>query len=67
MVFSKPREVHKLNYKCCYKSLTFQSLGAFCLFLCFRNWACWLLSMRRVASPKAQTTPFWKNCTADTQ
>ncbi len=24
----------------------------------FRNWACWLLSMRKVASPKARTTPF---------
>lgn len=23
--------------------------------------------MRRVASPKARTTPFWRNCTADTQ
>lgn len=33
----------------------------------FRNWACWLLSMRRVASPKAQTTPFWRNYTVDTQ
>lgn len=33
----------------------------------FRNWACWLLSMRRVASPKARTTPFWRNCTAAMQ
>lgn len=29
---SKPRDVHKLNYKFSYKRLAFQSLWAFCLF-----------------------------------
>lgn len=43
------------------------TLSALLVFLPFRNWACWLLSTRRVASPKAQTTPFWRNCTADMQ
>lgn len=43
------------------------TLSAPLVCLPFRNWACWLLSMRRVASPKARTTPSWRNCTADTQ
>lgn len=32
-----------------------------------RNWVCWLLSMRRAVSPKAQTTRFWRSCTVDMQ